>query len=1122
MTEAELPEGTVTVLFTDLVESTRLNQSRGDDVARDVGRRVDELARRVIADHRGVLIKEMGDGLMAAFASARRAVAASREIQVEMDRLRRDHAIRDATADLAMRIGLHTGEVLTEAGDIHGETVIIAKRIEGLAPPGGILASETVYGVLGTVRDELIDQGPTQLKGITSEWRTFLVPVPTEDRVAGLADSEPTPYIGRVAERATLNEMVEAASAGRGGMVLIGGPAGLGKSRLTREATALGVRLGMNVLTGHCLDMESPPPYQPSIDHLEQAARQASTEGFRAALGENAPEVAKLLPSLRQRYDDIPPSPELAPEQERRYMLSGVGEFIERAAAVQPLLLVFEDLHWADESSLLLLRHLGGRIAEVPVMVIGTYRDDELEPDRPLTAAIGPLVRDLGALDLRPKLLTPEEVEAVLAARAGSAPPQELIDLMMVETQGNPFFVEELFRHLRDEGRLLDAEGAWLDGFAIGDTEVPQGIRLVIQRRLDRLTPDHRAVLATAAVIGRAFDFRLLAAASSAEEDALFDAVEAAERTHVIEEVEGDRDARYAFIHEQVRQTLLGELSRARRQRVHLRIAEELESKGGKPVEVAHHFHHAGPTAPAERTVAALIDAAASSIDTLAFEDALRHLARAEPLVEDANRLVFGLMKVRALRGAGRIDDALETLDAELRAADHLRDQLDLRLRRVRLLNDQYRAAEGIEDIEVLTAAAHDDPELEIEVQLARGRAHYILSLDDPEHANESRSAYEAAYTAAEAAGDRGSMARALLPTTWFTDYWPSYRPIAQANVAQAVALAEADGDEDLILDARSASMHQGGTGFDPKDAEELLERLEARRDPVKLNAHCFWMMWQYHAVGRFSDAVDMCDRGMALAELTGTKPVQYGSIKAIALASAGRFDEVEAAIAQEVTDNDHPFGQAMASLARSVFLHRLAAWAPAAASITDTLKRSVELDRAWIQAWAAALLIEAAAHLGTTAPDDVIEMSEMSTMVGRSPRDLARAEEALLAGRPDAALEHLAAHPTSGSALIRQHVLVADATARAQLAAGVYDEAVRVAAEGLAMAEKVGYDSEIWRLRTLVARGLEAVGDTDSARGNLRTAHHEFDVLARRIADPDLRAWFTRQPLAPREGDDD
>ena len=510
-----IPEGTVTVLFTDLVESTRLNQSLGDEAARELGSRVEQMARRVVGANRGVLIKEMGDGLMAAFASARRAVTAAQEIQVEMGQMHRaglDEAVE-------MRIGLHTGEVITEDGDIHGETVIIAKRIEGLAPPGGILASQTVHGVLGTAREELVHQGATELKGIDAEWQLYLVPVPDDQADESLADNEPTPYVGRVAEREQLRAMLEAAVDGRGGMALIGGAAGLGKSRLTREAAEMATRLGMQVLTGHCVDMTSPTPYQPSIDQLEQAARAASPEGFRTALGVNAPEVAKLLPSLRQRYDDIPPSPELTPEQERRYMLHGVVEFIVRAASNQPILLTFEDLHWADESTVLLLRHISTRLSSTRVMIIGTYRDDELELNRPLTASIGPLVRDGGALDLHPRLLSVEEVTAVVVARAGKEAPPELIDLVFAETQGNPFFVEELFRHLRESGRLFDDDGNWRPGFEIGETEVPQGVRLLIGQRLERLDPRHRKALASAAVIGRTFGFAELALVAGGDDD---------------------------------------------------------------------------------------------------------------------------------------------------------------------------------------------------------------------------------------------------------------------------------------------------------------------------------------------------------------------------------------------------------------------------------------------------------------------------------------------------------------------------------------------------------------------------------------------------------------------------
>lgn len=1099
-TPSDVPEGTVTMLFTDLVDSTRLNQSLGDEAARRIGREIDAIARSIVSEHRGVLIKEMGDGLMAAFTSARRAISAAREMQRAIGR----RPVTPGSPPIQMRVGLHTGEVITENGDVHGETVIIAKRIESIAPPGGILASETVHGVLGTARDELIDQGLTELKGIDAEWRVYLVPVPADETHDPAADHAPTPLVGRQAERNRLVAMLDDAITGRGHMVLIGGPAGLGKSRLAREIAAEAEQRGMSVLIGHCVDMDSPPPYQPSVDHLEQAARRASPEGFRAALGVNAPEVAKLLPSLRQRYDDIPPAPELTPEQERRYMLHGVGEFIGRAAIAQPLVLVYEDLHWADESTMLLLRHLAPRLSEMPLVVIGTYRDDEVERDRPLSSSLGPLVRDGGALDLHLAVLGRDEIAMMLQSRAGRTPPEELVDLVLAEAQGNPLFVEELFRFLLDNGRLFDADGEWRSGIGIGESEVPQGVRNLIERRLDRIDTAHRRSLAAAAVIGRSFTFRHLAAATGGTEDDLFDALEAGERANLIAEHAGGDD-RYVFVHEQIRQTLVGELSLARRQRFHLRVADALEADGDAHlVDIAHHLFSAGSSAPRERIVAALERAARANIDALAFEDALPHLEHALQIAGD---MQIGLLRLqaKALRGSGQVDTALDVLAEALRLARDERERTTLRLERVRLLNDQYRAGEGLDDLDLLVAGMGDigDPQLRVAVLLSQGRAHYILSLDDPAHAQLARDAYDAAYLAASEQGDLDSMARSLLATTWFTDYWADYEPIAAANLREASELAERVGDAELMLDARVATMHRTGiSGFDRAASEELLAQLEERRDPVKLNGHCFWMMWQYQYLGAFEASVAMCDRGLALADLIGSAPVQYGSIKAISLTELGRFDEVDAAIAQEVTDDDHPFGQAMASLARSVLLTRLAAWGPAARSLDDTLQRAADLSRVWMLGWATSLRAVVAAH--RRAVGDVEDWTSGELM----PGSLARAEIALLEGRPAEAID-LATRVAErrGTALRADLARSLDIAARGHLELHAVDAAASTAQRGTELADEMGFDTIGWRLRRVHSL---ATGVADDPGVDL------FRLLAARIDDPELRAAFERQPFAP------
>ncbi|MGH9122505.1 MAG: AAA family ATPase, partial [Acidimicrobiales bacterium] len=437
---SSLPEGTVTVLFTDLVDSTNLNQRYGDEVANTVRRDLEQLALACVERNRGHVVKELGDGLMVAFQSARRAVTCAREIQLGVKG-------RSAGADEprpTMRIGLHTGEVITEDGDLHGETVIIAKRIEGVAPPGGILASETVRGVLGTARSELIDRGEFELKGIDEPWRLYEIPVPIEHREPTVAGMQRSPFVGRVRETAVISDVVAQAREGHGGVLLVSGEAGAGKSRIVFEAASMARNLDLAVLTGHCVEMEAPVPYQPVVEQLEQTARALSPEEFRQILGENAPEVARLMPELQRVYDDIGPTPNLPADQERRYLLHGLGQFVERAARRRPIVLSYEDLHWADEASLLLIESLVRMAAELPLLIIGTYRPGEVSPRDRFARTLEELTRQRLATELHLGPLSEVDVAQLLAGRAGSQAPPEFVRLVYDETEGNPFFVEEV------------------------------------------------------------------------------------------------------------------------------------------------------------------------------------------------------------------------------------------------------------------------------------------------------------------------------------------------------------------------------------------------------------------------------------------------------------------------------------------------------------------------------------------------------------------------------------------------------------------------------------------------------------------------------------------------------
>jgi class 3 adenylate cyclase len=1123
---ADIPEGTVTVLFTDLVDSTQLNQQLGDEQARAIGRAIERLALERIEAHRGIVIKEMGDGLMAAFSSARRAVVCAREIQQDMAARNR----RTPEQPVKMRIGLHTGEVIEEDGDIHGETVIIARRIESLAPAGGVLASETVHMVLGTARDELEDRGLFDLKGISVQWRLYEVNCAEPDDGAVLADVVPTPYIGREAERTRLLEMVAKVADGSGGFVFISGEAGAGKSRLAGEALDEARRRNLNVLSGVCLDMAVPPPYKPLIDHLEQVARQTSPERMREILGENAPEVATLMPALRQRYPDIAEPPSLPPEQERRYLLHGMHEFFHRASKIRPQVFLYDDLHWADESTLLLLEHLAPELAGLRILVIGTYRPTDLRPDRPFSRSLANLTRSRLAVDIALKPFSRDEVATMVAHRVGKTPPPALIDLLYAETEGNPFFAEETVRHLLETGKLFDPSGAWRTDIGVGETEVPRSVALLIGRRMEGLRPETLKVMAAAAVIGRVFSFDLLATISGASEDELFDALEDAEHRHIIAEVPGGGEARYGFEHEQYRQTLLGQFSLARRQRLHLRVAEALEAAtrpgvAAPTVEIANHLELAGSASPPERTAAALMASGRTALDALAFEDALRLLERAAAHVDGVDAEAWATavaLQAKAMRGSGRVDDALRALGSALLAIPAAGPtRAAILLQRSQLLLDQFRAAETLGDLQHVLDQHRGsaDRAAELDALLALARAHYVMSLDVQEYAAMARDTYQAAYDLAAELADKRSMAKALIPTVWFTDYWADYRPIGRDHAHEAVALATDVGDQDLLNDAEFAMLRMSDVNDTEGLAEDLLARLEARRDPVRLKEHCFWMMWVYWGTAHFDQCVAVCDRGIDLAAQLGSAPVQYGSIKALALSHAGRFDEVDGALRQEVTDDDHPFGQAIARLAQADHLLGVDALEQAATVGVDAFHRARALSRVWMQYWLMNVLTEVHARLVERELPVPAELTELLAEADVRPSKLTRAIVELRGGRAAAALDALEAMAPEFETERRFRELgeLEVALAEAQLAVGRVDDTELTTRRAIERATATGHGAVVWKLRMLRSLALDARGDEATAADERARATAEFTTLRDRIADPALRQCFEAQPLAPR-----
>jgi class 3 adenylate cyclase/tetratricopeptide (TPR) repeat protein len=662
----------LTIMMTDVVGSTELRQAHGDRDADDILGLQAAIVQHQVAAFGGRVRKSLGDGFLISFPSTVAAVRAAVAIQGALE----EHNAAAPQHAVEVRVGIHIGEVAERDGDLLGQAVHATARVMAEAVGGEILITDEVLKYAEPELDyTFLDSGLFWLRGFPELWRLYEVSwndVSAGPR-AGTLLAPLTAFVERDAERARLRRLVDDTLLGRGRLALVGGEAGVGKSRLVAEIGDEAQARGMRVLTGHCVEMSGGPPYLPYVEIIEQAINipRSSLELWRA-LGDVAAEIARIAPALRRVFPDIPPPVELPAELARRYVWNSFGEFVDRAAQGQPLLLVLEDLHWADESTVLLTEYLAPLLPDMPVLVLGTYRDLDVDLHHPLVRVIGQLGRKRLVERVNLRRLSFDGVRAMVGALAGQPAPKQLVRVIDRETEGNPFFVEEVYLHLVESGVLLDEFGRMRPDLEVDEASVPESIRLVLGQRLDRLAMSTREVLVAAAVSGRMFISELVGEVAEAGPDQLVDAFDEAERARLL--APGRVPGELMFGHELIRQTLLSGVPAVKREQLHLRTAEAIsrlyaDDRETHAGELAYHLSHAGGSGDPASLVRYLTIAGARAFDAAAFDEAVGYFEKALPLLPNDTGVGRAQLLERlamALRSVGRWEDALGTMNDAL------------------------------------------------------------------------------------------------------------------------------------------------------------------------------------------------------------------------------------------------------------------------------------------------------------------------------------------------------------------------------------------------------------------------------------------------------------------------
>ncbi len=871
---------TVTVLFTDLVGSTGMALRIGPAAAEEVRREHFGILREAIAEAGGEEIKNVGDGMMVAFGSASAALSCAATMQRRIARRN-----RRADEQLSIRVGVSLGEATREEGDYFGPPVIEASRLCAAAEGDEVLVSHLVRTTASHHDGDLVAAGELDLKGIPEPMAAFRllwrggsdeVDLPLPPRLRGVPQ---VGFVGRAPERSALDEVAASTRTGHRRLVLISGEPGIGKTRLaTHTALEMHAR-GAAVLFGRCAEgLEV--PYRAWAEALSHYVEHGPQRVLERHVERHGGELTRLAPRLALRFPDLPPPKQTDAETERYLLLAAAVGLLQEASREQTLVLVLDDLQWADSQTLALLKHLLASVTDAELLLLATHRDSELARGNPLNQLLGDLRQESGVERIALAGLGSEDVTALMKAAVGYEPPREgarLAQEIIRDTDGNPFFVAEILRHLDESGVVApDTSGRWELTRSLAEVGLPQSIREVVTSRAERLGEESAELLSTAAVIGRDFDLDLLARIVGRDEEELLGRLEGAVEAALLHE--GRSPGRFSFAHSLVNHTLYDLMGPTRRGQTHRGIAEALEEAcgqdpGERTGELALHWlRAASPREPGK----------AAHYCQLAGERALAALAPEEGL-NWFRRAIELLDQIPDADPSGRCDALIGLGDAERQVG---RDSYSETLLEASDL--AYRLGDG----ERMARAAEAN---------TRGFASAVGQID--------RRRVQALEAALRLCTESGQRARLLSLLAVELSYTADLEQRLNLS-AEAVRLARESGDRHTLawaLARRQIAIAAPGT-LSERLAEvgELIELAEELDDPMlRYWAH----VWQA------MDAIDLGDLEAArrgrevqeeIAEATGQPMFRWvNTFAPVVLAClAGDFE-----LAEEITNRSAQIG---------------------------------------------------------------------------------------------------------------------------------------------------------------------------------------------------------------------